>query len=368
MEVRRMFTREDLVQLYRQHRGERGLSLYLNADERDLAKRRAWRVALDHAIDAARPRADERSAERTAFERALGHLENVLSEIGPQLPDRGWVGFATASRLLSAESLPVAMPDLARWKDGPTVAPYVRALTQVVPAVTVLADHRQAKLFRARAGVFEGLLALRAETDFGDLSDNVNMSKRATTHSGVRAQSDTDTAQRIEHEAVERLLKQVVEAVGTHAGSHGTIVVGGPAEITAAALQRLPKTMRERAIEDATISFYTPVAELKRATEAAAAAVVARRQERLVDQVVELAGAGGRGCLGRQATDRSLVERRVEMLLLSRTLEEQDPDYAERCVSAAFEQDALVEDLVGPGATHLDRDGQGIGARLRFTT
>jgi hypothetical protein len=216
--------------------------------------------------------------------------------------------------------------------------------------------------------VFEELLALRAETDFGDLSNNTNMSKRATAHSGVRAESDTDAAQRIEQEEVDRLLKHVVEAVGTHAGHHGTIVVGGPAEITAAALHRLPKTMRDRAIEDPTINFYTPAAELKRATEAAAAVVTARRQQRLVDQVVELAGGGGRGCLGRKATDRSLVERRVEMLLLSRTLEQSDPDYVESCVDAAFDQDAIVEDLVGPGALQLDRDGQGIGARLRFTT
>jgi hypothetical protein len=362
-----MFTRDELVQLYRRHRDERVLSVYLNADERDLSKRRAWRVELDHAIDAARPQVDERAADRAAFERALGHLEQPLSQFGPQLPERGWAGFATAAGLLYAESLPVAMPDLARWKDGPTVAPYVRVLTQGVPSVTVLADHRQAKLFRARAGVFEELLGLRAETDFGDLSDNVNMSKRAATHSGVRAESDTDAAQRIEREAVERLLKQVIEVVGVHAGNHGAIVVGGPPEITAATLHRLPKTMRERAIEDPTISFYTPVAELKRATEAAAAAVTARRQERLVEQVVEWAGGGGRACLGRKATDLSLVERRVEMLLLSRTLEQSDPDYAERCVDAAFEQDAIVEDLVGPGALHLDRDGQGIGARLRFT-
>src|SRR5262245_46445674 len=91
-----MFTREELVQLYRQHRDDRVLSIYLNADERDLAKRRTWRVALDHVIDAARPRVRERSPERAAFDGALGHLEEALSAFGPQLPDRGWAGFATA--------------------------------------------------------------------------------------------------------------------------------------------------------------------------------------------------------------------------------------------------------------------------------
>ena len=89
-----------------------------------------------------------------------------------------------------------------------------------------------------------------------------------------------------------------------------------------------------------------------------------------MDQVVELAGAGGRGSLGRKATDRALAERRVDVLLLSKKLGDSDPEYAERCVDTvdtAFEQDATVEELVGHGAEHLDQDGQGVCARLRFT-
>jgi stalled ribosome rescue protein Dom34 len=260
------------------------------------------------------------------------------------------------------------MPDLARWADGPSIGPYVRVLPLARPVLTVLVDHRQAKLFRSQNGAFEEVWALDADQSWGDLSDNVNMSKRATTTTGVRGEADTDVANRLEQVAMERLLKSVVEVVGEHAGRDGLVIVGGPPETTAAALAQLPKALHERAMEEPTIDFRTRAAELARATEAAAAVLAAQLQERLVNQVVDLAGAGGRGCLGLQSTEKALQERRVELLLVSRALFESDPENLERSVVAAFEQAATVEEVVGAGADRLQRDGQGIAARLRYVT
>lgn len=179
--------------------------------------------------------------------------------------------------------------------------------------------------------------------------------------------TDTDAANRYEEVGAERLLKSLAETVRDLAGADGAVVVGGPTEMTAAAVQRLSKSLNGRVIEDASISFHTPIAELKRKTEAAATLLSERRQGQLLDQVIDLAGAGGRGALGRQDTQRALDGRRVEMLLLSRTLGRTDPEYADHCVGAALEQGAEVEELGGDAAVKLDRKGAGIGARLRFT-
>jgi hypothetical protein len=362
-----MLTRDEVIQIYRQHRREKVLSIYLNAEEHDPAKRRAWRRSLDHVLAPVEQSLGNGGPARNGFDAALAHIKKELRRYDAFLPGRGFAGFATADALLYAETLPVMMPDLASWEDGLRVAPYVRALKQATPVITVLINSREAHLYRYRQDEFEEIARLHSDTFFGDLSD-VNMSKRATTHSGVRGITDTDAARRFEEVGSERLLKSVVESVRELAEPTGTVVVGGTNEMTAALVQRLPRTMDGRVHEDASIAFYMSAADLKRATQSAASAVRARRQERVVDQVVELTNAGGRGCLGREATERALHERRVEVLLISRRLAEEETEYADHCVGAAFEQDADAEEVKGSAADRLDREGGGLGARLRFTT
>jgi len=361
-----MLTRDEVIQLYRQHRSDMVLSLYLNAEEHDPAKRRAWRRSLDHVLAPVEHRLGNGASGRNGFDAALAHIKKELRRYDAFLPGRGFAGFATPGALLYAETLPVMMPDLASWEDGLRVAPYVRALKQATPVITVLINSREAQLFRYRQDEFEEIAKLRADMFFGDLSD-VNMSKRATTHTGVRGITDADAAHRFGEVGAERLLKSVIESVREHAEADGTVVVGGTNEMTAALVQRLPKSIDGRVHLDGSLAFYMSPADLKRATQAAASAVRARRQERLVDQVVELARAGGRGCLGRQETERALVERRIEVLLISRRLAEEESAFADHCVGAAFEQDAEAEELKGAAADRLESEGGGIGARLRFT-
>ena len=361
-----MLTRNDLAGLYRKNRNQKVLSIYLDADEHDPAKRRAWRRTLDRILDEARSTAQE-AGETGGFEGAEALLKKNLRQYDAFLPGRGWAGFATADDLLYAQTLPVQMPDLATWEDGLRAAPYVRALKQALPVITVLVDSKRAQLYEYREGEFNEVDSLRADTFFGDLSD-VNMSKRATTHSGVRGMTDTDAAQRFEEVGVERLLKSLAETVPSQAGSDGTVVVGGPAEMASKLVQRLRKQMNGRVVEDSSIAFHMSAAELRQATEQAATRATHSRQTTLVEQVADLAASGGRGALGRDPTGRALDERRVEMLLLSRQFTSQHPEFADFCVGAALEQDADVEELGGDAATRLDRDGGGIGAKLRFTT
>lgn len=358
-----MLNREELVALYRKHNHDRVLSLYLNAEEHDPAKRRAWRRALDKAIDDARARIQPDTGH--GFDAALAHLKLELKRHDAFLPDAGWAGFATPDRLIHAGTLPVVMPNLARWEDGLRVAPYVRALRRAEPVITVLADRRQARLFHQSNGQFVELPEIRADMFFGDLTD-VNMSKRATTHSGVRGATDTDAAHRIEEVGTERLLKALVEQLRELANRGGSVVVGGTDEISAQLLNRLPRSLQVRAIEEPSISFHDSLSELKRASRKAAGAIAARHQSTLVNEVLDLARSGGRGCLGAERTAQSLREGRVEVLLLSRRFGETQPEFSDLYVGSAFEQGADVEELSDEAGERLDLEG-GIAARLRFT-
>jgi len=360
-----MLNREELVALYRKHRGERVLSLYLNAEEHDPAKRRAWRRALDQAIDDARARIEP--GERGAFDTALAHLKLELKRHDAFLPDAGWVGFAQPGGLLHADSLPIVMPNLARWEDGIRVAPYVRALKRAEPVITVLADSRQVRLYRQVNGEFAELPEIRADMFFGDLTD-VNMSKRATTHTGVRGMTDTDSAQRFEGVGTERMLKALIEQLRDLVNRNGTIVVGGPDEVSAHVLARLPRPLQSRAIEERSMSFHDSLSELKRASAEAAQVIAARHQARLLDEVFDLAHSGGRGCLGPEQTSESLRDRRVEVLLLSRRFTGEHPEFSDFYVGSAFEQGAEVEELGGEAGERIDRDRHALGSGVKAVT
>jgi hypothetical protein len=358
-----MLTRNDLVTLYRKHRNVPVLSIYLNAEEHDPAKRRAWRRALDHVIEYVERTVD--ASDRASYEGALAHVKKELRRYDAFLPDRGWVGFASRDALLYAETIPVPMPDLGRWEDGPHVAPYVRALKQARPVVSVIVDRRRARLFRYQDGQFAEQPEVDIDALFGDLTD-IPISKRATTHTGVRGETATDVAQRLYEVQAERMVKHVAELIAVQAGADGFVVLGGTPEMVARTTQALHKSFAGRVQEVPALSLITPVPKVRQATEEAASSLTQRRHDARVAEVIDLARSGGRGCLGRRETERALLERRVELLALSRELAANDAEFADECVGRAFEQDADVVEVAGVAGARLDADGEGIGAKLRF--
>jgi hypothetical protein len=360
-----MLDHEKLMELYRVLRDRKVLSVYLDADQRDPAERNKWRTRLEHEVARMARELDGNEAEREDFERAWTLLEGTLDGYKSFLPDRGWVGFATPDRLWYAENVPVPMPDGVYWEEGIRVAPYVRGLKQARPVVVVVVDSRRARVFRYRSGEVAELHDVRADTFMGDIND-VGMSKRPASHTGVRGETSTDTAQRVLDNVFERMLKYVLEVVSGVMDPHSFLVIGGTNESSARLYEELPKNLLPRAVQSTPLYLEVGKAELKEIVEQAASQLTQRTQEELLDQVVELAGAGGRACVGREETLEALEEMRVDTLLLSRRLIRAEAELADRCVGQALAQDAAVEELGEQGGERLDQAGGGIGARLRY--
>jgi stalled ribosome rescue protein Dom34 len=256
------------------------------------------------------------------------------------------------------------MPSVARWGDGLLVAPYVRALKQNRPVVTILADRRHATVFRYRDAHLEEVAEVQADTEVGDLSD-VGSGKRAATHTGMRGETSTDTAHRLFEVETERMLKALIDKVPEIAGKDGFVVVGGTPEMVSATAGRLA-TFGDRLLENTSLHVGMSKAEVLRATEDAATELSARAAGTLLTDVLDAARSGGRGCLGQLATERALTEMRVETLLVSRTFLRDKPHDADRLIGLAFEQSADVDELAGDAADRLDDEAGGIGAMLRY--
>lgn len=357
-----MLTRNALVDLYRTHRSTPILSVYLNAEEHDPAKRRAWRRSFDHVIARIDPTVD--AAQRDAFTKALGHVRKALRRYDAFLPERGWAGFASASTLLYAEAMPVPMPDTAAWDAGPLVTPYLRVLKHARPVVAAIVDSQHARMFRYQDGHFEELAGLRVDTLFGDLSD-ANTSKRAATHTGVRGETATDVAQRLYGARSEQLARSVGEALGA-AANDGFIVLGGTSTMVAMTAGGLPRALAARVHQEPSLNFDLSPAAVRRAIQEAASMLSSRHQDAFVADIINVARASGRACLGRDATRHALEEHRVDLLVISRELAARDPAFADACVGLAFEQGAEVEEVAADAAGRLHAEGDGIGARLRF--
>lgn len=361
-----MLTQDRLVELYRELRDDRVLSIYVDGEGHDPAERRAWRTRMEQHLSELRRRMNGADGgEADGFDRAARHLVRELDRFPAFIPDRGWVGFATPDRMVYADTVPVPMPDLVAWEQGIRAAPYVRALKQARPVVVILADRFKARIFTYRDGNLAETDDLRTDDDMGDLSD-VNVSKRPSFYSGVGGETATDTAHRIIEVNAEKMVKAAVERVVERAGRQGLVVVGGTSETGAQVMHHLPKGPRERAMEVPGLHLQMTDAEVKKRAEETATAITRQLQAGLVSEMVDLARAGGRGVLGEEGVVQALLDKRVETLFISRDFVQQRGERADHLVGTAFGQGAEVEELSGEGGQRLDVEGDGVGARLRW--
>jgi len=109
-----MLTYHDLVFIEGALRGQSVLTVYVNGEERDPAKRQQWRIELRHALDDLDRWLEGSShEEREAFASCRALVEERLSAFQGAVRAPGWVGFFTRAGEHFADALPVATPTMA---------------------------------------------------------------------------------------------------------------------------------------------------------------------------------------------------------------------------------------------------------------
>lgn len=361
-----MLTRDQLAELYRGLEHGKVLTVYVDGVGKDPALRRVWRRRLVQELEREEHRLLRNNPQefndfKAAEERILKELDGYQAS----LPMKGWVGFATVDGLRHAENLPVQVPNLVRWENGPRVAPYIRGLKQLRPMAIALIDSRRSRLFVYTEGVVEEVDDFRADTFLGDLLDPASP-QRTGRFSGSRGETATDAAQRYLEEGKTRMLRRVREVLMDLTKPDGFLLIGGDHESLAAFRPMLPKNLDRRTLENPSLFVEMTLPEVKAAAAEGASTLSKLRQNMLLDQIVEQAYSGGNGCFGAEETIRALREGRVDILALSRGFVEANPDLADECVSVAFHQGADVRVFSGDPAARLDAEGGGVGARLRY--
>jgi hypothetical protein len=337
------------------------LTIYLSAEDRDPARKQAWRLRLAALLEAARTDVPEYELED--FDAASRLVETELRQIAGFLPGPGWCTFATAGRVLFSGPLPAPVTDTVRWRHGPLLGPALPALTRQWPAVLALVDSRRARIFRYAGGELEEVADRRADTYIDDLGDR-NTSKRAAVRSGVRGETATDAADRILRQQMMQMLGDVAPLVRGLAGPVGAILLAGPEEARAALRHLLADLPGENINDEVVLPVLASAPEVRAAVELHASHLAEARLQRLVARVVDDARAGGRGAVGLHATRRAVENGQVAQLLVTPGFAERHEADVEPLLARCLALGGDLEAVTGAAAALLD--GDGIAARLRF--
>jgi hypothetical protein len=277
------------------------------------------------------------------------------------------VAFVTADGVRHVGWLPVRPTSFAAWRDGPVIAPYLRALKQQRPVAVALVDSRSARLYQYVGGALDPIETLTPSFDEPLAGEPKPASSRAgRSVPAPRGALATEAAARRRRSAFQRLASVLAVRLGEIAGDDGWILIGGTPAWSRIAGEALPAHLQQRMLISPSLGHVASDEEIAREARQAATTLRSAHGQRLLADVLESAGAQGRATIGMRSVQRALALHAVEMLLLSPDFIADAPIDAEMAVRAAIAGGATIEVLSGEAAEHLDQAANGIGARLRF--
>ncbi|MDQ1565128.1 MAG: hypothetical protein QOF96_8 [Actinomycetota bacterium] len=301
---------EDRIRALAGHRGSAVVtSCYLDVDGRSHPRHSDYEAQLDHLI-------------RQGREKAAGFGPEAARSVAADL-DRiaGWVrsGFdrsrvrGLAFFACSTDNFFEVVESPLPVRNGVVVnhTPHVRPLESLLQAyerfAVMLVDRQRARLFRFELG------ELTEQTEVFDAVP------RSGDQGGHPAQGSRGAAvQRHSDEVAHRHLKHAAEVAFAELQQRPVdhLILGGPHEIVVELEGLLHPWIRDRVADRLAISATAGPDEVRQAALCVEAAVARRNEAALVDRLRDAVGAGG-GVAGLEPTLAALVERRVELLLVS---------------------------------------------------
>lgn len=360
-----MRTYEQLLALHRSLRDTRVLSVYLDGSATDTAEQRSWRLQLDNSLDDLRTWLEGSGRdEREHLEQSIRLLNDTITSLDPNVGAPGWAAFITPERVHLAESLPVPTPTLSVWSTGLCIAPYLRAFKESRPVVVVLADSTKAALYSYQRGEIQRMEVVRANAAVEEPS-HMGGPARVGYHTGTRGRTGRDAAQRTLLQGRDRMIADAADHVRDLVRDGAWILLGGTERVTARLAESLDSFASDRVLRLEGLDIHASEAEIADAARAGATQLRNTADDRRIDEIVNLAAAQGNGAVGPEASNKALENAIVRELFISNRYMADHAAEAEQVIRAALDQDALVEEVSGPGAERLDQLG-GMAVGLRF--
>ena len=371
-----MISREQIEQLGAfDGRGARVLSLYLDLDTRRQVVR-SYRIVFEDLVKEARERLD-----KPALKELHGEVERIQTWMEAQKP-RG-AGLAlfscTPRELWLPYFLPARIKDHLAYETTPDTAPLLDYLDEYERYAVALVNKEKARLFTVFMGEIE-------ESDaFKDLVPH-------KTDQGGWAQGRYQR----HHEAhVHWHLKKVVRRLSEVLSRRrfDRLIIAGPEEATSGLRHLLPQALASRLVAVVPADVSANERDILDKTLAIEGRAEREAEERVVHELFELAGAGGRAILGPEPTFDALWLGEVMTLVAADgaevgggecpncgrlqpgeitnchacgTVIQPVPDLLHRAMRRTLDMAGNVEVVRGDAARRLLEAGGGVGALLRY--
>lgn len=284
-------------------RGAPVVSCYLDVDGRRHVRRQDVEAELDHLL---RPVRDHSGRDATAAD--FAQIERYVRDGLDRSHARGLAIFSCSARnLFEVIPLPVAVSSRVVINSAPAIG-QLEALVQELDRFGVLLVDKQ----RARMFVFQ----------FGELVDHSELFEAKPRQYDSIGEKDLvgyDKAESHVDELVTQHLRHAAEVAFDLFQQDGfeRLTVGAPDGIMATVESLLHPYLRARLCRPIDVSITANIAEIRQATMQVESAVERDKEAALIARLRDAVGSRNRGVAGLDATLRSLVERRVEILLVS---------------------------------------------------
>jgi peptide subunit release factor 1 (eRF1) len=302
---------EDRVRALAGHRGSCVVtSCYLDVDGRRHPRHADYEAQLDGLLREAREKAAGFGPE--AVRSVAGDLDRIGSWVRGGFDRshvRGLAFFAcSADGFFDVIESPLPVSNEIVVNHTPHVRPLESILQAYERFAVLLVDRQRARLFRFELGEL---------TEHTEVFDAV---PRGGDQAGHPAQGSRGAhVQRHSEEVAHRHLKHAAEVTFTELQQRPVehVILGGPHEVVVEVEGLLHPWVRERVADRLVIAATAGADEVRQAALAVEAALARRSEAAVVDRLRDAIGTGGGGVAGLEATLAALVERRVDLLLVS---------------------------------------------------
>lgn len=346
------------------------LSLYLQIDpslRENQATTPAWRIWLKNAlrdIDSSVAE-DQRDLWQAARNRAVEYIDNN------DLSGRGLMMFI-GEGIERIYHLPLPVPEPLAAFGPPSVAPALWLIDEYEPYLIVLADSEEAQFITTYLGDTteqDKITSDRFDYDFGQKT----MMPRA---SGPRAQGGGKTQTQSANQRdrfddmiathVDAFYRDVVSRIQSMLAEKSIkrLILGGSKQSASAIRELLDARTRAMLVDTLPVPVHASAKQVYQTVMPVALEHERKREEQLVQNIINTAKADGRAVLGRDAVLSALEQKRVELLVAPWPL--QNADLRERLPLQALEAGSAIEMVYGEAAERIEQEG-GLAARLYFT-
>ena len=292
------------------------LTIYVTTDnalQENQSDHPAWHTFVKNAL---------RDMDKTYGEGETGAWPDVRDRAKAFFDDfhpsgKGFAAIFTQSDLHTFE-LPFQIDAYAAF-DKPNILPLLWVMDEYEPYVIVMVDHEKAYFLIAYLGVAQFQKAETLHIDFGAQIAGENATRVATqTGEKVTRGSVRDEYQDFIDEHVARLHRDVAEKAAELLKEHRArrLVLAGNEDAAHAVEKYFPESLSGKLVMVKAIPMRYTEPEILNEVQDSALEFERQEEMKLVQEVINLAKAGGRGALGWEAVREALEQKRVELLIL----------------------------------------------------